>query len=357
MEKVAIAKVFIEPESPFITRSVAFPSLAEGELLVKIDFSTICTSDLHSFFGRRHACSHSVLGHEIIGIIEKMSTKDMYDYYGNQLNIGDSITWTIYAHDPDSINAKKGYPQKSEALYKYGHEQMNDTYQLNGGFASHCHLRKNTTLFKLPKNLSNLEAAPLNCTHATIAGALRLAGDLNNKNILVNGVGMLGLSACAMAKEEGAKNVWSQDIDSKKATNSLKFGAKKTFIYGEGEISPAVNAEGGIDVIIETSGNPEAIEYCLKLLGIGGTLVLVGSVFSQRDLTINGEYLVRNLLTIKGLHNYIPEDLATAINFMEKAHLKYPFESLVGKTFSLQELDEAFASAQNGGYYRIGILP
>ena len=357
MEKEAIAKVFIEPESPFTTRSVAFPALADGELLVKIVFSTICTSDLHTFYGRRQSCSHSVLGHEIIGIIEKMSTEDICDHDGNQLNIGDSITWTIYAHDPNSINAKKGYPQKSKALYKYGHEQMNDAYQLNGGFASHCHLRKNTTLFKLPKNLSNLVAAPLNCTHATIAGALRLAGDLKNKNILVNGVGMLGLSACAMAKEEGAKNVWSQDIDPKKASYSLKFGAKKTFIYGESEIRPYLDSEGGIDVIIETSGNPEAIEQCIKLLGIGGTLVLVGSVFPQRDFAINGEYLVRNLLSIKGLHNYVPEDLATAINFMEKAHLKYPFECLVGKTFRLQDLDEAFSTAQNGGYYRIGILP
>ncbi|WP_339902177.1 zinc-binding dehydrogenase [uncultured Cyclobacterium sp.] len=357
MEKEAIAKVFMEPESPFTTRSIGFPSLAEGELLVKINFSTICTSDLHTFYGRRQSCSHSVLGHEIIGVIEKMSTEDMCDYYGNQLNIGDRITWTIYAHDPNSINAKKGYPQKSKALYKYGHEQMNDAYQLNGGFASHCHLRKNTTLFKLPENLSNLEAAPLNCTHATIAGALRLAGELKNKNILVNGVGMLGLSACAMAKEGGAKNVWSQDIDPKKASYSLKFGAKKAFIYGEDKIRSSSDPDGGIDIIIETSGNPEAIEHCLKLLAIGGTLVLVGSVFPQRDLSINGEYLVRNLLSIKGLHNYIPEDLATAINFIKKAHLKYPFENLVGKTFNLQDLDEAFATAQNGGYYRIGILP
>ncbi|EPR69344.1 zinc-binding dehydrogenase [Cyclobacterium qasimii] len=357
MEKEAIAKVFLRPESPFMTSPIAFPTLAEGELLVKIDFSTICTSDLHTFYGRRHSCSHSILGHEIIGTIAEMAAGGIKDYYGKNLAIGDRITWTIYAHDPNSNNAKKGYPQKSKGLYKYGHEQMNDAYQLNGGFASHCHLRKNTTLFKLPETLSNAEAAPLNCTHATISGALRLAGDLKNKTILINGVGMLGLSACAMAKEGGARKIWSQDIDPNKASYSQKFGAEKAFVFGEPELNTTIDREGGIDIVIETSGIPEAIENCLKLLSVGGTLILVGSVFPQRDLSINAEYMVRNLLSLKGLHNYRPEDLANAINFLEKVHLKYPFKELVGSSFDLENLDEAFATANTGKYYRIGIKP
>ncbi|WP_339922574.1 zinc-binding dehydrogenase [uncultured Cyclobacterium sp.] len=357
MTKEAIAKVFMEPEAPFSTSTIAFPTLAQGEILVKNNFSTICTSDLHTFYGRRHSCSLSVLGHEIVGTIEAMASTEMKDYYGENLRIGDRITWTIYAHDPDAENAKKGYPQKSEGLYKYGHEQMNDAYQLNGGFASHCHLRKNTTIFKLPEKLNQAEAAPLNCTHATIAGALRLAGNIQDKNVLVNGVGMLGLSSCAMAKEFGASKVWARDIDKAKAEQALKFGAEKAFIFGDADLKNISQNDGGIDLIIETSGNPNAIEDCLKQLTIGGTLVMVGAVFPQRDLSINAEYMVRNLLSIKGLHNYKPEDLANAIKFLEKVHEKYPFGKLVGLTFNLEALDEAFAMANKGNYYRVGIHP
>lgn len=102
---------------------------------------------------------------------------------------------------------------------------------------------------------------------------------------------------------------------------------------------------------------PEAMENCLHMLGIGGTIILVGAVFPQRNLSINAEFLVRNLLTIKGLHNYIPEDLATAISFLTKAKAKYPFDSLVGREFSLEQLDSAFEAGSHGKYYRVGVKP
>ncbi|MBD8489507.1 zinc-binding dehydrogenase [Echinicola sp. CAU 1574] len=357
MKKEAVAKVFIEAKTPFSNTTIALPTLAEGETLVSTSYATICASDLHTYYGRRHSCSHSILGHEIVGIIENIADGGVKDYFGAPLKIGDKITWSVYAHDPGSKNAQKGYPQKSEGLYKYGHEQMNEDYQLNGGFSTHCHLRKGTTIFRLPDTLNNAEAAPLNCTHATIAGAMRLAGDLTGKNVLINGVGMLGLSACAMAKEFGADNVWVQDISQEKIKKANLFGADQAFIYKSDNVKPFTKSKGDIDVIIETSGIPEAVESCIQLLGIGGTLVLVGSVFPQRDLNINAEYLVRNLLTIKGLHNYIPEDLATAINFLEKVHKKYPFESLVGIDYPLEELDKAFETGNKGIYYRVGIKP
>ncbi|WP_215224078.1 zinc-binding dehydrogenase [Echinicola shivajiensis] len=357
MKQEAVAKVFIKAESPFSKSIISLPKLSKGEVLVKTSYATICASDLHTFYGRRHSCSHSILGHEIIGVIENIADEGVLDFYGSPLKIGDKITWSVYAHDPESQTSKKGYPQKSEGLYKYGHEQISEKYQLNGGFSSHCHLRKGTSIFKLPAELTGREAAPINCTHATIAGAMRLAGKLEGKNVLINGVGMLGLSASAMAKELGASNVWVQDINSDKTKQAKSFGADEAFTFGANELKEFAKDHGNIDVVIETSGVPEAIEHCIKLLGIGGTIVLVGSVFSQRDLAINAEYLVRNLLTIRGLHNYIPEDLASAITFMEKNHTKYPFNELVGIEYPLDELEEAFETGNKGSYYRVGVKP
>ncbi|AWW32197.1 alcohol dehydrogenase [Echinicola strongylocentroti] len=353
----AKAMVFMDANTPFSPATIDLPQLKEGELLVKNHYATICASDLHTFYGRRQSCGHSILGHEIIGIIKALAEEGVTDFFGSPLKVGDKITWSVYAHDPLSPTSKKGFPQKSEALYKYGHEQMNETYKLNGGFSSHCHLRKGTTIFRLPSSLTEKEAAPLNCTHATIAGALRLAGNLKGKNVLVNGVGMLGLSACAMAKENGAAQVWAQDLDPEKVAFSKAFGADHTLLFEGLESKELIDTHGEIDVIIETSGVPEAMEKCVQLLGIGGTIVLVGAVFPQRDLSVNAEYLVRNLLTIKGLHNYIPEDLAAAIEFLTAAASKYPFESLVGKEFPLGQLDSAFEAGNEGGYYRVGIKP
>jgi len=353
MINTAEALVFEEASKPFRRQRIKFPDLKKKEIIVKTLYSTVCKSDLHTFYGRRSSPSPSILGHEVIGEIIALGGDEITDYYGNPLKIADKITWSVYAYDKDSEISKKGFPQKSDNLFKYGHESIHSIIELSGGFSTHCHLIDGTTIIKVPNKLNYKESAPLNCTHATIAGAIRSAGEVWDKNVLVIGSGMLGLSACAMLREKGAKNVIAMDTNPYKLQQTRNFGANYLFESISGEFEHIFNKK--IDVIIETSGNPEIIENSLLYLGIGGCMVLVGSVFPQRDISINAEKLVRSLLTIKGLHNYIPEDLAAAVEFMEEFHSKYPFSDLVSETFSLFDLEKAFEAGNNCQSYRIGI--
>lgn len=252
--------------------------------------------------------------------------------------------------------AKRGIPQKSDKLYKYGHHTFTPDDGLNGGFASHCILKKGTAIFKLPQFLNYKQTAPLNCTHATIAGAIRLAGHLNNKSVMITGTGMLGLSACAMSKEKGAKTVIVMDINNERLKFAANFGADR-LIDGKlpaDKIKSLIPKEK-IDVIIDTTGIPSVMETGLDMLAIGGIAVWVGAVYSQPATQINAEAIVRNLLTIKGLHNYTPDDLGYAIDFIAKNHSKYPFERLIGDEFPLENLSAAFETANSGKHYRVGI--
>ncbi|MFV0249101.1 MAG: zinc-binding dehydrogenase [Tenacibaculum sp.] len=352
----AKAMVFNSANEAFTLKYMALPQLKEGEILVKITYTTICSSDLHTYAGRRNSPTPCILGHEIIGIILDLKNV-VTDYFGNYIKKGDLITWTIYAFDKNNYMAKKGLPQKSIRLYKYGHHKLSDKDILNGGFASHCLLRKGTVVFKLPKNLTAKVASPLNCTHATIAGAIRLAGNIKNKNVLITGVGMLGLSACAMAIENGADNVYCTDIDKERLSFATNFGAKKLFsaTLSATEINDQLKDNEKIDVVLDTTGVPFAMKTGISLLRIGGIAIWIGAVYNQKETQINAEIIVRNLLTIKGLHNYTPSDLGLAINFMSKNYNKYPFEALIGKEYNLAELSAAFTVANKGKYYRVGI--
>lgn len=355
----ALAMVFEKVNQPFLKQGMSLPDLQAGEVLVRIDYTTICTSDLHTFYGRRGGHCPSILGHEIIGTVLNTGPGGVKDYHGNLLKMGDPVTWSVYAHDHRGEMALKGLPQKSADLYKYGHEKVGNNGPLNGGFATHCQLRVGTDIYKLPEGLSAREAAPLNCTHATIAGAIRLAGNLQQKNVLVIGAGMLGLSACAMAREAGAARVYAMDIQADRLEKALSFGVDASLdgnLTIEG-LKEKLSPKGRIDVVIETSGVPSAMEKGIELLNIGGINVWVGAVYSQRDLSINAEKIVRKLLTIKGLHNYIPDDLAEAIRFLKVHHQQYPFEQLVSMEFPLSELHDAFTTANEGSHYRIGIFP
>ena len=354
---MATALIFDRARASFRVQEVSLPELQEGEVLVRVLYATICTSDLHTYTGRRSGPTPCVLGHEIIGEVISLDSETMVDFSGEPIHLGDRITWSVYAHDHEGTMAKKGMPQKSPDLFKYGHQAMVQEHPLSGGFASHCHLKADTDLFKLPASLSDQEAAPLNCTHATIAGALRLAGDLTGKNVLVVGAGMLGLSACAMSAEAGAKQIALLEINPDRAKRATHFGASLILDMDPVKRAQQRSSIGGIDVVIETSGIPEAMEDSLAMLNIGGIAVWVGAVFEQRDLRINAEYVVRHLLTLKGLHNYIPTDLQTAIDFLRKHHTKYPFHTLVARTYDLRDLDEAFIVAETSGAHRIGVRP
>lgn len=84
------------------------PVLNPGEILVKNLYTTICGSDLHTFCGLRNEAVPTVLGHEIVGeVLAFHPEHNQKDYLGNQLEIGDRVTWSIFASNADSVRAKE----------------------------------------------------------------------------------------------------------------------------------------------------------------------------------------------------------------------------------------------------------
>src|SRR5690606_21156385 len=129
-------------------------SLNPGEILVRNLFTTICGSDLHTFSGLRIEPCPVVLGHEIIGqIVEINSLHSGYDYSGEKLEIGDTITWSIFSSDPKSLYSKEGIPQKGDDLFKYGHALVKEDDVFNGGLAEFCILKPNTGILKIPSEI------------------------------------------------------------------------------------------------------------------------------------------------------------------------------------------------------------
>lgn len=357
MQSKTTSMIFTGAGQPFQEIQAQLPLPAPGEILVQITYTTICTSDLHTYSGRRAAPCPGVLGHEIIGRIVACGTREPVDYTGTPLYTGDLVTWCIYAFDATTEMARNGMPQKAPGLYKYGHQPFTAADGLNGGFASHCLLKNGTAVFKLPDTINPRTAVPINCTHATIAGALQLAGSLADKNILITGAGMLGLSACAMATEGGAAHVYTLDVNEERLVFSKKFGATRIFDGNQSAqaINAALSSSEKIDIVIDTTGVPAVMEKGLHLLATGGQAIWVGAVFTQPAVQVNAEMIVRKLLTIKGLHNYTPPDLDIAVRFITEKQHQYPFEALVGAEFPLEDLDNAFITAGNGPHYRVGI--
>lgn len=325
------------------------PELKAGELLVKNTFTTLCRSDLYTFKGVRKEKSPTILGHEITGYIVAFGPDcPKFDNRGKELKLGDRITWAIYASDPEDSNSKKGFPQKAKNIFKYGHEQITADSNFHGGLSQFTIIRKFTPLVILKDAVSDHVAALINCSVATMAAAVRLAGDLKNKHVLISGAGMLGIVGSAMASTLGSASVSTLDID----TNRLKISR----LYGSEYTGTSISEfSRKFDIIIETSGAPEVMSNSLQHLEIGGLTVWLGAVFPQADVEINAEFIVRNLITIKGLHNYNDSDLVSAVEFIEQYNNEFDFGKLIEGDFNLQSVNEAFHFAVDQNSYRVGI--
>ncbi|NDA60572.1 MAG: alcohol dehydrogenase [Chitinophagia bacterium] len=339
------------------------PLLKENEILVRNEFTTLCRSDVYTFWGIRKEKDPTILGHEIVGRVAKIfNNKQIFDLRGDEIKIGDRITWAIFASDPNSEKSKMGIPQKSADLFKYGHEEITDDNNLHGGLSEYIILRKYTPFLKISENIPVEVAAIINCAVATVAGSIRLAGEVSGKNILISGTGMLGIIAVAMASTLKAKNIIVVDKKDERIQAAIQFGAKETLLIEKGEqdwnelYKNKYGKPCNVDCVIDFSGSPDAIESAIETLTIGGTAILIGSTFPQRKIAIDAEQVVRKIISIKGLHNYNLEDFLNAVQFIENYHATFPFSSLINNTyFDLDTVAEAFRTALDGQYFRVGV--
>ena len=346
MAKFACFKNSVEKNS---VEAKNLPPLNEGEILVRNICTSLCRSDIHTYQGKRNEKSPTILGHEIVGVIDSFGPNSpTHDIKGKLLKIGDKITWALYASSQDDELSKIGIPQKAKDLFKYGHEQINENSHFHGGLSEYTILRKNTAVIILKNELPNELATLINCSVATVAGSIRMAGNIKHKSVVIYGTGMLGIIACAMASKMGAAEIIAIDENSERLNISTQFGATKTLLAKD-----AINIKG--DVVIEFSGAVSAMENSVKILNIGGTAIWIGAVYAQPSVTVNAEYIIRNILTIKGLHNYNHEDLIVATSFMEENYRVFEFEKLIKKGFSLADVNEAFEYAINHNPFRVSV--
>lgn len=344
-------QVFHAPGTPLQLEARDLPVLGVGELLIANEYTTLCRSDLNTYCGKRTEKSPTILGHEIVGrLVATGPAAPATDLRGKPLALGQRLTWGIYASDPDSALAQRGIPQKGTGLFKYGHERLTDASAFHGGLATHTQLRAHTPLVQVSEAVPLPVAALINCAVATVAASLRLAGDLRGQTVVVSGAGMLGLVACGMAQARGAAHVIAVDLSEERLALAPAFGAGAT-------ASPEEMAgyRGGAGVVLEYSGANSAMRASLDWLRIGGTAVWVGGTFPQPDLPLPAEHVIRNLLIIKGLHNYNAEDLIAAVDFVEAWHDRLPLASLVHEMPSLAEAEAAFAYALAHNPLRVGI--
>lgn len=350
LEPAATAMVWLGPGLPHEATAVPCVELGEGELLVEVELATVCGSDAHTVAGSRPAPTPLVLGHEFVGRVVGLGPTPVTAVDGTVLTAGDRVVWSLVASCGNCDRCRRGLPQKCRSAQKYGHETLVRGWELTGGFATHVHLRRGTAVMRVPETAPAELLAPVACGGATAWASLRAAAavtELVGARVLVSGAGLIGLCVSAMATDRGAV-VTLADPAPLRRELAESFGAAAV-------VEPAAVSPEGFDVVVEASGAAGAVVTALSAVDTGGVVVLVGSVLPTPPVALDPERVVRGLLTVRGVHNYVPGDLVEATNWVLDRASRYPLADLVAETVPLRDLDLAIARA--GGAVRIGVDP
>ena len=338
------------------------PAPGPGEARARVECCTVCGSDLHTIRGARTEPAPSILGHEIIGVIDSTGDPAPCDIDGQPLQPGDRVTWSVAVSCGDCDRCRSGWPQKCRTLFKYGHSLAEGPYALSGGLSEFIVFRGGSTVVRIPRDFPAAVICPANCATATIAAGFRAAGAVQDRRVLILGAGMLGVTAAAFADDAGAATVVVSDPDAKRLAVTDRFGGPACV---EPDSDPdefrdrlrAASGSATFDVILEISGAPSAVSTAIAVGDIGARIVLIGSVLPSPDVPIDPESIVRRCLSISGVHNYAPQDLRTAVDFLQRTHSKYPFAELVEQTFALDEVNAAVDWANRERPLRVAVQP
>ncbi|MGO4536984.1 zinc-binding dehydrogenase [Leifsonia sp. 2MCAF36] len=354
------ATAMVWPGDGHAHEAVAVPGvrLAPGDVLAEVELATVCGSDIHTVLGQQQAQAPLVLGHEQVGRVIALGRGGAKTTDGHRVALGERVVWSVAVPCGRCARCRRGLPQKCANLQKYGHERMRRGWELSGGFATHTHILDGTPLVRVPDDIPAEVLAPASCSTASVAAALEAASaivPLEGALVVIAGAGMLGLTATAMATDAGARVVVSEPLPHRREA-ARAFGA--VAVADPASLSAVLAKAGGRTtaptIALELSGDPAAVRSLLGAVDVGGVLVLVGSVTTGPELGIIPEQLVRNLLTIRGVHNYAPRHLEQAVRFLADAWQRYPFAAQVGETFPLAEVDRALAAASHP---RVAVRP
>jgi alcohol dehydrogenase, propanol-preferring len=258
------AAVVTEFKKPLVVQDRPIPEPGEGQVLVKIEASGLCHTDMHAANGDWPVkpTPPFVPGHEGVGIVTRVGRGVTRVREGDRV----AIPWLGWACG-ECEYCMTGWETLCE-------RQQNSGYSVDGGWAEYA-LASGSYVGKVPAGIDSFEAAPLTCAGVTTYKAVKVSGARSSDLVAIFGVGGLGHLALQYALIAGAQVV-AVDLFDEKLKMARELGAAYTVNAREEDPAAAIKALGGADAAISLAVAPKAFEQAYGSLRRGGTLVFVG---------------------------------------------------------------------------------
>ncbi|MEW5976346.1 MAG: alcohol dehydrogenase AdhP [Acidobacteriota bacterium] len=322
------AAVVHEFKKPLRLQDVPKPNPGSGEIVVKIEASGLCHTDIHAAHGDWPIKPKLpfIPGHEGVGIVESVGPGVIEVKEGDRV----AIPWLGYACGACEYCAS-GWETLCE-------KQLNTGYFIDGAYAEHAKAFAKYVA-KVPASVNPAEAAPLTCAGVTTYKAVKVAGARPSDLVAVFGVGGLGHLALQYAKIAGAF-VAAVDLVDEKLKLARELGADYTINAKNENPVEAIKKLGGADSAIVLAVSPKAFEQAYQSLRRGGTLVFVALPADNTvqlpifETVLNGIKIVGSIVGTR-------VDLAEVFQLHAAGRTRVMYE-----TRKLEQVNEAFEDVE-----------
>ncbi|MGV2990211.1 alcohol dehydrogenase catalytic domain-containing protein [Vibrio sp. E150_011] len=272
------------------------PEVEENTVIVKVHFSGLCGSDLPRIFYDGAHFYPIVLGHE---------------FSGEVIEVGQGVKGLCIG---DRIACAPLIPCCECPQCKVGNYSLCPNYsfvgsRIQGGNAQFVKV-PSQCCFKLSDSVSSQEGAFFEPLTVSLHPIL-MSGGCEGKNVVVVGVGTIGLLAVQAAKALGAASVTAIDIDDSKLVKAKAMGAN--FVINSQSEDAVVQMkafeselESAPQLILETAGSPMTVKLCINMAAPKATVALIGTL--HQDLTMThqefGQILRKELTLLGSWMNY-----------------------------------------------------
>ncbi len=323
-----------------IVDDVSLRAPGAGEVIVRLLASGICHSDLHVIDGTSPVPPPVVLGHEGAGIVDRLGD-DVEEFA-----VGDEVMVSTMTPCGECPSCRAGRPSRCPATYSSPSHpfvwrgRAVRAYANCSSFATHTTVR--ATQLVATSGVPSPAAALVGCAVSTGWGVVnRVAQVVPGETVAVIGVGGIGVNALAAARAAGAARVVAVDIDPAKEAAALQFGAT--------EFLTNIAGVGPVDVAIECSGAPAAIDAAVRL---APTVAFVGIPPGDTEVRVNARSLVLGRRLLGSLNGDVDpaRDLPRIVASIRDGSLDVAAQ--VTRTWPLDEIHDAISAVRRGEVVR-----
>jgi propanol-preferring alcohol dehydrogenase len=320
--------------APLELHDVEIPKVEKREVLVKVEATGVCHSDVHIRKGRYGkfrivedlgACLPFTLGHEIAGRVEVAGSEV------RGVTAGDRVLVDPWQGEGSCRYCKSGQVQLCDRPVNLGENT-------DGGYAEFVRVPDESYVFRI-HHTSPQEVAPIACGGLTAYKAV-LRAELTPSSIIaiVGGGGGLGTMAIQIVEALSNATVIGVDLSHERVQAASNAGAHHVVdasIEPPVEVLRALTNDRGVDAVIDFSSSDQTLSTYSQVLAKGGRYVLVG--LYGGNLTVHAPFMVMNELRFLGTTVGTLTDFGNVVHLAEKRVIK-PF---IAERMPLDRVNEA----------------